>query len=254
MNISVGLLATFPVVRYRVDAVVDNPIQLPDFSGSLLRGVLGHALREALCVTGKESCNDCPLYRSCDFPVVFDAPPPLNAERLYADIPQAYVIEPPLGERFLRQGDILDFGFVLMGPALVRFALIASAWQRALRRPIAGRNGGTARLQSIGLEDGRVAFDGGRGVVAPHPQQLVIPPIPDRLSAVTLAFRTPLNLRHQGRYLGPEDIGLQDLLRALIRRITCSRRPVGLKSKPSLVRRVGSAIRIASGATCLLPV
>lgn len=219
MNTAVILPNPFPVVRYHVHAVAEQPIDLPEFSGSILRGVFGHALRKALCVTGKEKCGSCPLHRSCDYPAIFETPPPPDTERIYSDIPHPYVIEPPSGERILQQGDALDFSFVLIGPALSRFALIAGTWQQALRRPIASQQGGTARLKTICLEDGRIVFDAGQQATMPHPQQIIIPPVPDALETVTLAFRTPLNLRHQGHYLGPDDISVKDLLRALIRRI-----------------------------------
>lgn len=219
MNATVVVPDPFPVVRYRAHALVAQPIRLPDFSGSILRGIFGHALRKTLCITGKEQCSDCPLYRSCDYPFIFETPPPTDAERIYSDIPHPYVIEPPLGERILQKGDALDFSFVLIGPALSRFSLIAGAWQQALRRPIASQHGGTASLQTICLEDGQVVFDTGAHKSAPHPQQIAIPPVPEDLDTVTLAFRTPLNLRHQGHYLGPNDLSVKDLLRALIRRV-----------------------------------
>lgn len=209
----------FPIMRYHVHSIVERPMRLPEFAGSTLRGIFGHALREALCVTRQAECAACPLYRSCDYPAIFETPSPLGTQRIYSDIPNPYVIEPPpLGERVLKPGNPLDFSFVLIGPALARFQVIAAAWRSALRKPI-GKDGGSADLRSIRTQDGQLVFDPARPVRVAHEQYLELPDLPAPCQSVTLEFRTPLNLRHRGAYLGPATISIHDLVRALIRRV-----------------------------------
>ena len=59
-----SLPASFPAARYRLEFNTEQPIHLPEYAGSALRGAFGHALRRAACVTGAPECTNCALYRS----------------------------------------------------------------------------------------------------------------------------------------------------------------------------------------------
>lgn len=207
----------FPLARYRLHAEVERPFLLPDFAGSTLRGVFGHALRRALCVTGRTSCDGCPLHYQCDYPRIFEPPPPRDSQRIRSNIQPLYVLEPPpLGARALRRGDTLAFDLVLIGPALARLAVIANAWANALRLPL-GKERGAARLRGITTESGQVIYDAASRRLQAHAQHVTLAPSPPTHGA-TLAFSTPLNLRQQGRELDAASVTLRDLIRALIRR------------------------------------
>ncbi|MEF8709297.1 MAG: hypothetical protein V5B38_10650 [Candidatus Accumulibacter propinquus] len=65
---------SFPVARYRFEFQVRQPIRLPDYAGSMLRGAFGHALRQLACMTRQKECAGCPLIASCPYPAIF-APP-----------------------------------------------------------------------------------------------------------------------------------------------------------------------------------
>lgn len=208
----------FPAMRYHVRAVVERPFQLPDFAGSTLRGLFGHALRKASCTTLLPECSACPLYRNCTYPRVFETPPPLDAPRGYSQVPQPYVVEPPpLGARDYRPGQVLEFSFVLIGPALADLALIVLAWQRALQAGI-GKDKGTARLDFIHNDLGELVFDRAKARILDHTQTLDLRPAPPGNQTLRVDFKTPLNLRREGAELNDQHIRVEDLFRALMRR------------------------------------
>ena len=215
----------FPVVRYRFQFITEQPVQLPDYAGSALRGVFGHALRAAACVTGLPDCSPCALYRSCPYPAIFETPPPLHyPRRNLSNIPQPFVIEPPpWGESDYPAGKPLTFSSVLIGPALQQMPLLLLAWRHALQRGL-GPQQGTARLAQLWLDGDAqplVSADdakAGRWALRPHPQSLALPPPEAAPASVTLHFTTPLRLQRDGQVLGAAQLAPRDLLMALLRR------------------------------------
>jgi len=126
-----------PIARYRFTARVQQPLALPDYAGSLLRGQFGAALRNVACMTRQPSCPGCPLVQTCPYTRIFEAPPPpkgSHALQDFSQIPNPYVIEPPApSARVLAAGDSLVFHLVLVGQAIDQLALIVFALQRALQ-------------------------------------------------------------------------------------------------------------------------
>lgn len=211
-------LDPFPMVRYRLQATVQRAIDLPEYAGSTLRGIFGHALKRSVCITRLPECRPCALYRSCAYPAVFETPPPDDARRTYSQIPNPFVVEPPpLGERRYEPGEPLSFDLVLIGPARQRLALIALAWQNALQRDVT-KSHGAATLNHIQLEDGSNVLELPSGHITKHAQEIQTPPPPDPFHRVTLDFTTLLRLQRDGRILTPPALTPRDLLMALVRR------------------------------------
>ena len=87
---------TLPIARYRFTFRAEHNIRLPQYAGSLLRGQFGAALRRAACMTGLQHCPDCPLFRTCSYPAIFETPAPAqHALQKFSHVPNPYVIEPP---------------------------------------------------------------------------------------------------------------------------------------------------------------
>ena len=217
-------VTSFPVARYRFEFRATQAIRLPDYSGSLLRGAFGHALRQLACMTRQKECTGCPLIGSCPYPAIF-APPPPAAHRLqkFSRIPPPYVIEPPAwGSRVLAAGETLTFHQVLIGRALPELPLIILAWRRALARGV-GTGDGTADLirvvhcsQAGDAEIHRPEV----GSIDAHAQRVALDGENDAATAgtATLHFATPLRLQHNGHALSPEWLQARTLLMALARR------------------------------------
>ncbi len=215
------LPAPFPAARYRLQFTTQQPIHLPAYAGSALRGAFGHALKQIACVTRLPACKSCALYRSCAYPAIFETPPPLNyARRTISNVPLPFVVEPPpWGQREHAAGSALHFNTVLVGPALGHLPLVLMAWRRALLQGL-GPQQGTAQLDRVFVEDDPepVLSSEATGPRA-HVQQLPLPPLHSTPSSVTLVFDTPLRLQRGGQLLGVAELTAPDLLRALLRRV-----------------------------------
>ena len=89
-----------PLIRLRVAMQGLDPIHLPPFAGSAWRGLLGHGLRQAACVTRARDCDGCLLQAHCVYPRVFEPlPPPGEDGRRFAAPPRPYLLnlDPPAG-------------------------------------------------------------------------------------------------------------------------------------------------------------
>ena len=210
-----------PVARYRFSFRAQSDIRLPQYAGSLLRGQFGAALRRAACTTGLKHCPDCPLFRTCPYPAIFETPAPAqHALQKFSHVPNPYVIEPPpFGTRDIAAGDSLSFNVVLIGRALAQLPLIVYALQRALSDGL-GKQRAQATLTAVEWEDGdtRVSvWDAERNRVLEHQAGLEVPVFAD-CEAVTLHIRTPLRLQHQGKPLHPHQLSPRSLITTLLRR------------------------------------
>lgn len=218
---------SLPVTRLRLEAEVTEPLRLPDYAGSALRGVFGHTLRRLACMTRQKSCGDCPLLNTCPYALIFETLPSAASglQQRLNEAPRPYVIEPPAwGERDWPVGSSLVFHMVLIGQAIRQIPLILLAWQQALERGLGpDQHKGRARLQRVWQTDlgdsgEHCLLERASGYSAEARPPAPLPPAPDDLRAVTLHFHTPLRLQDNGRALPPNRLSADILLRALLRR------------------------------------
>ncbi|MDR1945809.1 MAG: CRISPR system precrRNA processing endoribonuclease RAMP protein Cas6 [Desulfovibrio sp.] len=210
--------AVRPVARYRLSFEVQTPVCLPDYAGSMLRGVFGQALRAIACMTREKQCPPCPLYASCPYSLLFETPPPLEHPlQKFNSVPSPYIVEPPSwGRRVYKAGETLSFHMVLFGRALDKLALVIYAWQKAFARSVGH---GTAALTDVYLvtpEDDICVYDCRNRRIFPHNTTLTLPAACGR--DFTLLFSTPLRLQENKRILPPEHLTPRVLLTALARR------------------------------------
>jgi CRISPR-associated endoribonuclease Cas6 len=213
--------AALPVARYRFVFRMQDEIRLPEYSGSLLRGQFGAALRRTACMTGLRNCSPCPLYRTCPYPAIFETPPPAkHSLQRFSQVPNPYIIEPPaLGLRDIPVGEKLSFCLVLVGRALDQLPLIAYAMQHAFARGV-GRTRARGELEDIVLECHESASSvwGPESMrLEPHEPALTIPDFPDT-EAIALQIETPLRLQNQGHPIACDALRPRTLFTALMRR------------------------------------
>ena len=231
-SVPADLAAPLPIARYRFRARVLDPLALPQYAGSLLRGQFGAALRHLACMTRQSTCAGCPLQATCPYTRIFEAPAPQTHQlQRFSAIPNAYVVEPPppplergasSAERSLQPGQELVFHMVLVGHALEQLPLVIVAWQRALAR---GLGKGRSRLE---LEE--VCWIDAAGPAQPvwsaeqphlqvHAAALHIPAMPVDAQAMHLHIHTPLRLQRQGQPLPPRQLNARTLISAVARRV-----------------------------------
>lgn len=193
----------FPATRYRVTAIVERSFRMGDYGGHLLRGALGHQLRQQVCITALPDCRGCSLQARCAFPALWlpMAPERHDAQR-FSEIPVAYVIEPPPMEHPAYQaGDALTFHLVLIGSARGQIDLLRAALGQALKS--LGADRGSARLLDCEPE-----IDSATGLPPP-------PPCPE---AIRLDWLTPLRMQQDGKSLKPDALRTDRLLMGLVKR------------------------------------
>jgi len=238
-----------PVARYRFTARVQQPLSLPDYAGSLLRGQFGAALRNVACMTRQPTCPGCPLIQTCPYTRIFEAPPPpkgSHALQDFSQIPNPYVIEPPTpGARVLDADDDFEFQLVLVGQAIEQLALVVFALQRALTQGLTRQRVPADLLQVDWLDELGAAhpiWHIERPTLLAHPA--TVSPAPDLDCAsntiaasayaasagsldsgfcqidahITLHIQTPLRLQSQGKPLRVGQLTARTLLAAVARR------------------------------------
>lgn len=213
------MTSQLPIAKYRLEFNVQQPISLPEYAGSTLRGIFGHALRHLACVTRAKDCVGCMLAINCAYPLVFQPQKMESGSIKLATPPALYIIEPPeCGSTHYETGDLLTFHFILLGNGCKHFPLMMLAWQHAFAQGV-GMNDGTAKLNKVYhiTPDTIIPIYELGGVIQPHSQRIqpVQTPPPERVS---LRFNTPLRLQENGHALAPDRITARALLMALVRR------------------------------------
>lgn len=215
---ALNLPRELPIARYRFDFVLDSGLQLPAYAGSTLRGVFGHALRRAACMTRQKECGGCPLQQSCPYTGLFEPPADKRLGRSQQQTPPPpYIIEAP-EERRTRYaaGETFSFEMVLIGRARSRLSLIAHSFKQAFAHGI-GSAKGQGRLDNIAVETPQgwhnIFSD---GCIQAHPDTLILPAAYPE--SCTLQTRTPFRLQSQSSVLGTRRIQVGILLRQLMRR------------------------------------
>jgi hypothetical protein len=224
-------MMNLPANRYQFNFAVETPLHLNFYSGSMLRGAFGHALRHISCMTKMADCKTCPLYRTCPYPAIFETPPPENhGLQAFSEIPPPYVIEPPpLGSKDYQPGDTLSFSMVLIGRAIQQLPLIIHAWQRALARGL-GKLQSRARLIDVSLVLNQSLTEAGKQVVIYTAQEGTSVINHDHLihkdpfdypaaatQSLTLNVKTPLRIQKKGQTLSHDMTG-RDFIMSLVRR------------------------------------
>jgi len=107
--------------RFGFRLTANEPLVLPAYKGSTLRGGFGHAFKRVVCAVKNKECPDCLLKEKCIYSYVFETPPPSDTKimRKYKAAPHPFVIEPPPEKRRgYDLGDEINFNLILIGRAI----------------------------------------------------------------------------------------------------------------------------------------
>lgn len=107
--------------KFTFSLIPKEPLILPSYKGSTLRGGFGFAFRRVVCAIRNKDCTDCILREKCVYSYVFETPPPPDTKimRKYKAAPHPFVIEPPPEKRRgYKPGDEITFGLTLIGRAI----------------------------------------------------------------------------------------------------------------------------------------
>jgi len=173
--------------RFRLTIAPQAKLRLPDYSGSMLRGIFGHALLRHSC-----RCGNAQKHTSeCTYSHVFEGAGPTGIARGIDRSPR-FVITPPPAKTY-SLGDFFTLDLVVFGINPGQLSEIKEAWQDACVR---GMGTPPVRCTLVSFEK----YDR---------------PIPLLSSEVTLDFKTPWLMKRHGRILCPSECSAADFLWAI---------------------------------------
>ncbi|RLG14244.1 hypothetical protein DRN69_04455 [Candidatus Pacearchaeota archaeon] len=84
--------------RYKIEAEFDKNYEIPQWTGTILRGIFGQCLKHILCRKNKKTCEKCSSQKTCEYQYIFETSPklfknPLIARKLEG-ITKPYTLEP----------------------------------------------------------------------------------------------------------------------------------------------------------------
>jgi hypothetical protein len=226
------LPANFTLSHYRLTLEALDPLELPPFKGSALRGGFGHTFKRLACAEPWPCGEHCRRGNACAYGYIFETAPPEDSEvlRTFSEVPRPFVIEPPDDLRtHIPAGERLTFGLTLIGRAAGFLTYFCVVFQELGRQGL-GQTRGRFRLERVEAfhpltGERQPVFDGTQpdrlhlnaltldgATIAAHAATLS----PDRL---TLTFLTPARLKHQSRWVqhGPP---FDALVKALLGRVS----------------------------------
>ena len=99
-----------PFHTFHFEIIAQEPLILPSYKGSTLRGGFGNAFRRVVCALKKNDCSECILKEKCVYSYVFETPPPSDTKimRKYTSAPLEGNVGPfmPL----INAGEVLHVG------------------------------------------------------------------------------------------------------------------------------------------------
>ncbi|MBU1207735.1 MAG: CRISPR system precrRNA processing endoribonuclease RAMP protein Cas6 [Proteobacteria bacterium] len=223
------MAATLTIGRFELTVEAKEPIILPPYKGSTLRGGFGNAFRRVVCVIREKECKECLLKGQCIYSYVFETPPPAGTKvmRKYEAAPHPFVIEPPKEKRMgYKPGDAFSFGLTLIGKAVDYLPYFIYTFDQLGGMGI-GKGRGKFELKEVRSLDN----DGNPSVIysskaktlkAFNPEKIMVETEvrePDQeIKALTISFLTPTRLYYNERLVS--DLEFHILVRQLLRRIS----------------------------------
>jgi hypothetical protein len=214
--------------RYEFRCRFLSDAHLPDYKGSTIRGIFGHALKSLVCALRQQTCVTCLLKAQCLYAVVFEtrlAVTPTAGIRI-ADVPHPFVIRPPLNDQtHFEKGDIFVFSLLLFGNVNHQLPYFIYTVERmgniGIGKKIDGRRA-RFTLETISQEN--------RIIYTHEDQTLLIdedsprltlsdpPEVADSKSRLKIELKTPLRLKFKNQYVA--ELPFHILARAMLRRVS----------------------------------
>jgi CRISPR-associated endoribonuclease Cas6 len=199
-----------------------EPLVLPSYKGSTLRGGFGYAFKRVVCALREKECQDCLLKEKCIYSYVFETPPPSDTKimRKYTSAPHPFVIEPPPEKkRGFIPGNDINFGLILIGRAIDYLPYFIYTFEELGKIGI-GKGKGKFKLKSVGC-DGKTIYDSESKTIKPSKTaSLSFCSIGSGkgCSNIELNFLTPTRILYNGSLT--LDLQFHILIRQLLRRLS----------------------------------
>lgn len=215
-----------------------EPLVLPSYKGSTLRGGFGHAFKRVVCALRDKECQDCILKEKCIYSYVFETPPPSDTKimRKYTAVPHPFIIEPPPEKRRgYIPGNEIKFGLILIGRAIDYLPYFIYTFDELGKIGI-GKGKGKYELKTV-RDISEKMQDAGQGESGTNiiynsttktlksfsPSSLSLEfnndsSLSSRHCYLSLSFLTPTRIVYDGRFIF--DLEFHMLIRQLLRRVS----------------------------------
>jgi hypothetical protein len=208
-------LERFPLIRLRAAWTVRERVELRGFHGNTVRGLVGSALRDAVCEDRRRDCSECSGRRECPWLYLFRTSDvhDLLARGGRATPPSPLVVEPASGGSVFHPGDTFRIETVLVGDGQEHLEALLRALRRAGSVGL-GRHRAGMRLRHVDYVrgSGRSCAYGPRGKFCRPPFEPILgavaPPVDlasEERSSVVIRLCTPLRIKRRGELLTEVD-------------------------------------------------
>ncbi|MBI4847715.1 MAG: CRISPR system precrRNA processing endoribonuclease RAMP protein Cas6 [Nitrospirae bacterium] len=230
----------FPFKKFEFQLAPQEPILLPSYKGSTLRGGFGNAFKKVVCAIRSKECTDCLLKEKCVYSYVFETPPLSDTKimRNYTSAPHPFIIEPPPEKRqSYTPKDEITFGLTLIGKAIDYLPYFVYTFDELGKMGI-GKGRGKYVLQTVNIQNSRFKTDSKSKTIYSSDTKTLMPFEPSFLnlefailnsersegilnlqsSILNLSFLTPTRIIYDGHLT--LDLEFHILIRQLLRRIS----------------------------------
>ncbi|GJL66857.1 MAG: CRISPR-associated endoribonuclease Cas6 [Nitrospirales bacterium] len=207
--------------RYRFRLLARDTIRFASFPGSALRGLFGHSLKDTVCVTRLEHCENCMLRHDCVYSYLFETQATLDNGQ---DAPHPLIFDVRHAAQETAPHESLFVEATLVGEAGKHLPYLIEAWRRAGKRGL-GRQRAKFDLVSVDVYDFTthvwlpVSIDGTSTNVAQKPFDISSDTQVNMTESVVIELLTPYRSKRNGRLVTPESFTASAFVISLLRRI-----------------------------------
>lgn len=171
----------------------------PYYTGSMIRGALGHALKRVTCINPSYQCTECFAADRCVYYAFYER----------ETLQHKFRIDITLGS------NRYDFGLYLFGEACRHLPYLLSSLEAALRQNGIGRERTKFEEVSISV-DGKSVYEQGHFLtdIPSYPREITLP---DYTPNIKLQLLTPLRIK-KNNAIEYSDIEFRDIVRSVYQR------------------------------------
>ncbi len=202
--------------RYQFTFVTERPVRLSPYTGSMWRGLLGHGLRKAACVTKEKTCEGCLLVDSCVYNRVFETRVRQTGQTRGNMRPHPFVIEVQPTPDDPQE----NIGFVITLFESAHDALPYIVYGMTLAGQLGvGRENTRFELADVKSES-LLGSEQWQAIWLPEEGKLIsgktrISPAPLAPDSIVVSLETPLRIKQRGKLVGPAEFESAHFLRQL---------------------------------------
>jgi len=185
---------TFTKLSIRIDA------KPPYFIGSELRGAMGYALKQVVCINPSLVCNGCFATSNCLYYEFYEEKNSFHRYRF----------------DFYLGAEKYDFSLYLFDSAASRLPYVISALHRLITQNGLGRERKTYREFSMSVNGEECMMDGHITLPKEYIKKFEIDTYCPNL---TIKLLTPLRIKRENRFVRNDDLSLSDIYDSIYRRL-----------------------------------